>query len=127
MLTTDYVKEQVQRKVEALIEDGCIDNIEPFSENLMRMIISAGPAGYSHERYLRAIEEGVLAAKGNDNGKQRALILSLRGSRRALNTFVPTFERMLNRENSAAAEAVRSALFLSRNSVYGGRSWTSRL
>lgn len=127
MLTTDYVKEQMQRKAEELIERGTIDNIEPFSENLMRMIISAGPVGYSHERYIKAIEEGVLTAKGNDSGKQRALILSLRGSRRALNSFVPTFERMLQHKDSAAADAVRNALFFGRSMVYGGKSWTSRL
>ncbi len=127
MLTTDYVKEQVRRKAEELMMTDRVGNIEPFSENLMRMIICARPHGHSHERYILAIEEGVLTAKGNDNGKQRALILSLRGSRRALNTFVPTFERMLEHKDSAAADAVRNALFFGRSMVYGGKSWTSRL
>ena len=123
MLTVEYIREQVQRKAEELMQSGDLEDMEPFSENLMRMIMSAGHPGYSHERYIRAIEEGILAARGDDSGKQKALILSLRGSRKALHTFAPPFERGLERGRSAAASAVKNSLLFGKTGICSGKSW----
>lgn len=127
MLTAECVKDQVQKKVEELTEDDRVENIELFSENLMRMILAGGPPAHLRRRYLRAIEEGVNAARVDESRKQKALILSIRGSMRAIKHPAPSFASRLKKESNPAAGAIKNSLFMGRKNHYGGRSWASRL